>query len=180
MRRVLDIVVSSLVLVTTLPILLVAAIAIKLDSSGPVISRHARVGRNGTPFELLRLRSTVHEAHGKQARSGECQPVVIERSVGTTRVGRILRGASIDELPQLWNVLRGDMSLIGPPPEAPDDAPAGASSAPSPGASDRIRLVPGLTGTWSSAERPDHDRDTGRHSDQPETREHGGPDSGSV
>jgi lipopolysaccharide/colanic/teichoic acid biosynthesis glycosyltransferase len=173
MRRVLDIVVASVVLVATLPILLVAAIAIKLDSAGPVISRHARVGRDGTPFELLRLRSTVHEAVGEQSGTGECPSVVTERSAGITRVGRILRAASIDELPQLWNVLRGDMSLVGPSPEAPADV----SSESSAGLSDRIRLVPGLTGTWSSADSPEVDCDTARQVDPTGSREQDEPDS---
>lgn len=157
-RRVVDIVVSGVALVLTFPILLMAAVAIKLDSAGPVVSRQARVGKDGTPFELLRLRSTVHETRGERPGTGEKEPVVTERSAKVTRVGRILRGASIDELPHLWNVLRGDMTLVGPRPEIPADAPSGSCD----GDADRSRSVPGLTGTWGAVERSGSESAAGR------------------
>lgn len=169
LRRGLDVVVSSVVLVSTLPVLLLAALAVKLDSPGPVIYRHARVGRDGTPFELFRLRSTVHDPVAQPPCAGDTLSVVAERGATVTRVGRILRGASIDELPQLWNVLRGDMALIGPPPDDPSRSSSGGS--------DSIRLLPGLTGTWRDVDGSDVDQEAGGRTDPSGSLERGGPDS---
>jgi lipopolysaccharide/colanic/teichoic acid biosynthesis glycosyltransferase len=170
-------VVSSVALVATLPILLVAAVAIKLDSPGPVISRHSRVGRDGAPFELLRLRSTAYVAKGQRCRTAE-RLSVAEPAAAVTRVGRILRGTSIDELPQFWNVLRGDLTLVGPPPEPPSEV----SSESSVGSSGRIRLVPGITGTWGAAGVPRADGHGGRQVDRHQvdgsrSSDQDGPDS---
>ena len=111
MNRVADAALAALGLVLTSPLLAAAAVAIKLEDGGPVLFRQTRVGRDGEDFELLKLRSmTVGAEHlgaGFAVDRGDAR---------ITRVGRVLRRTSVDELPQLWNVLRGDMSVIGPRP----------------------------------------------------------------
>lgn len=106
-KRILDVVLSCLGLAITLPLLLLAALAIRLEGPGPVLFRQQRVGRGGRIFIMYKLRSM------RESLPGEC----IDAASRHTAVGRILRNLSIDELPQLWNVLRGDMSLVGPRPE---------------------------------------------------------------
>lgn len=98
-------------LVLTSPILAAAALAIKLEDSGPILYRQARVGKDGEDFDLLKLRTMVVGA--EQLGAGYA---VDRGDPRITRTGRFLRRTSIDELPQLWNVLRGDMSVIGPRP----------------------------------------------------------------
>ena len=93
------------------PVLGVAALAVKLGDRGPVLFRQMRVGRDGSDFELLKLRTMVVGAESIGAGYA-----VIEGDARITRTGRILRRLSLDELPQLWNVVRGDMSMIGPRP----------------------------------------------------------------
>ena len=128
----LDVMVSALMLALTLPVMLVAAVAIRLDSAGPVIVRQVRVGKDGVPFAMYWFRSTVGDAEV------------------LTRIGRVLRRTSIDELPQLWNVLRGDMSLVGPRPASPAETRGGSSAA----SSEQLRAIPGLTGTWTDVDEP--------------------------
>jgi lipopolysaccharide/colanic/teichoic acid biosynthesis glycosyltransferase len=110
-NRVADVALAGLGLVLTSPLLAAAAVAIKLEDGGPVLYRQRRVGKDGEDFELLKLRSmTVGAEHigaGVAVDKGDSR---------ITRVGRVLRRTSVDELPQLWNVLRGDMSMIGPRP----------------------------------------------------------------
>ncbi|HEY9456654.1 MAG TPA: sugar transferase, partial [Gaiella sp.] len=110
-NRAADVALAGLGLVLTSPLLAAAAVAIKLEDGGPVLYRQRRVGKDGTDFELLKLRSmTVGAEHlgaGFAVDRGDSR---------ITRVGRVLRRTSVDELPQLWNVLRGDMSVIGPRP----------------------------------------------------------------
>ncbi len=111
-KRVIDIVMASLALIFFLPIMVLTAIAIKLDSEGPVIFRQARKGFNGRQFAIFKFRTMTVQENG---------PIVAQASRDDPRVtaiGRLLRSASIDELPQLLNVLEGDMSLIGPRPHA--------------------------------------------------------------
>ena len=111
MNRALDAVIAGAGLVLTSPILVVAALAIKLDDGGPVLYRQARVGKGGVDFDLLKLRTMVVGAERLGA------GYAVDRGdTRITRTGRFLRRTSIDELPQLWNVLRGDMSVIGPRP----------------------------------------------------------------
>ncbi|HXF98870.1 MAG TPA: sugar transferase [Gaiellaceae bacterium] len=111
MNRALDVLLAGTGLVLTSPLLAAAALAIKLEDGGPVLYRQTRVGKDGVDFELLKLRTMVVGAE----RMGEGY-AVNRGDPRITRVGRVLRRASIDELPQLWNVLRGDMSVIGPRP----------------------------------------------------------------
>ena len=111
MNRPLDVAAAAFGLAVSSPLLAVSAIAIKLEDGGPVLFRQARVGKDGEDFELLKLRTMVVGAERKGA--GYAVDVGDSR---ITRVGRFLRKTSVDELPQLWNIVRGDMSLIGPRP----------------------------------------------------------------
>ena len=111
MNRVADLAIAGVGLALTSPVLAAAALAIKLEDGGPVLFRQTRVGKGGKDFELLKLRSmsvgAEHVGAGFAVDRGDSR---------ITRVGRVLRQTSVDELPQLWNVLRGDMSVIGPRP----------------------------------------------------------------
>ena len=111
MNRAFDVLIGGAGIVLASPVLGLAALAIKAGDGGPVFYRQTRVGRGGEDFELLKLRTMEvgAEARGAGFAVNEGDPRI-------TRVGRLLRRASIDELPQLWNVLRGDMSVIGPRP----------------------------------------------------------------
>jgi undecaprenyl-phosphate galactose phosphotransferase/putative colanic acid biosynthesis UDP-glucose lipid carrier transferase len=112
MKRVLDIVVASIALVVFLPLFLMTAVAVKLDSPGPVFFRQRRNGFNIKPFRIFKFRSmTVTEDGSQISQATKSDPRV-------TRVGGILRRSSVDELPQLLNVLKGEMSLVGPRPHA--------------------------------------------------------------
>src|SRR5262249_22241393 len=111
LNRALDVALAGTGLVLTSPLLAVAAIAIELDDGGPLLYRQTRVGRDGRDFELLKLRTMVVGAEKLGAGWA-----VNEGDPRITRVGRVLRRLSVDELPQLWNVVRGEMSVIGPRP----------------------------------------------------------------
>ena len=111
MNRLADVALAGTGLVLASPLLAAAAVAAKLEDSGPVLYRQTRVGRDGVDFQLLKLRTMVVGAETQGA------GYAVDRGDSRiTRVGRILRRASIDELPQLWNVLRGEMSIVGPRP----------------------------------------------------------------
>ncbi len=111
MKRFIDVVLAAVGLALSSPVLLVAAVAVRLDSPGPIIFRQLRVGRGGQLFYILKLRTM---------RTGEPgSPVTTERDPRITRCGRCLRSTKLDEIPQLVNVLRGDMSMVGPRPEVP-------------------------------------------------------------
>ena len=137
-RRALDIAVSSLVLALSAPLLLLAMAAIRLESRGPVIYRQRRVGLNGTLFEVYKLRTMIDGAErvgaGLRVDAGD------ER---ITRVGAWLRRGSLDELPNLLNVLRGEMSLIGPRPTLPEQV-----DQYTPRQRGRLAVKPGITG-WA-------------------------------
>jgi lipopolysaccharide/colanic/teichoic acid biosynthesis glycosyltransferase len=137
-RAAFDKVAAALGLVFLSPVFLVAAIAVVINDGFPVMFRHKRVGRWGRPFHLLKFRSMYVGRPGSQITAGGDPRV--------TRVGRVLRRYKIDEMPQLWNVLRGDMSLIGPRPEAPayvdyDDATWQSVLGVSPGITDLASLI---------------------------------------
>lgn len=110
-KRVIDIIISSFCLVFFSPILICAAIAVKFESKGPIIFRQERIGKNGRTFTMYKFRSMIqgaeHTGTGVYSGKGDFR---------VTKVGRLLRATSIDELPQIVNVLKGDMSLIGPRP----------------------------------------------------------------
>jgi lipopolysaccharide/colanic/teichoic acid biosynthesis glycosyltransferase len=113
-KRLEDIVVAAIGIVILAPVFAVIAIAIRLEDGGPVFYRQVRVGRAGRPFEIDKFRSMI------PAPRGAGSPLTIAGDPRVTRVGAFLRRAKLDELPQLFNVLQGEMSLVGPRPEAPD------------------------------------------------------------
>jgi lipopolysaccharide/colanic/teichoic acid biosynthesis glycosyltransferase len=110
-NRAADVAIAGSALVLASPVLAIAALAVKLEDGGPVLYRQTRVGRNGADFELLKLRTMVvgAETMGAGLSVNRGDPRI-------TRTGRLLRKLSLDELPQLWNVVRGEMSVIGPRP----------------------------------------------------------------
>jgi lipopolysaccharide/colanic/teichoic acid biosynthesis glycosyltransferase len=110
-NRALDVAGASVALAAASPVLALAAVAVKLDDGGPILYRQWRVGLHGREFELVKLRTMVVGAEREGAGWA-----VNEGDPRITRVGRLLRRLSLDELPQLWNVVRGDMSLVGPRP----------------------------------------------------------------
>ncbi|HSZ70875.1 MAG TPA: sugar transferase [Solirubrobacteraceae bacterium] len=113
-RRAIDVVVAAALLALTSPLLALAALAIRVESRGPIVYRQRRIGRDGAPFDMLKLRTMVDGAEHIGAGLA-----VNENDSRITRVGALLRRTSLDELPNLLNVLRGEMSLIGPRPTVP-------------------------------------------------------------
>jgi lipopolysaccharide/colanic/teichoic acid biosynthesis glycosyltransferase len=137
-NRAADVAASSLALLVASPLLAGSAVAIKLEDGGPVLYRQRRVGKDGVEFELLKLRTMVVGAEKMGAGFA-----VNEGDSRITRVGRLLRRLSLDELPQLWNVVRGDMSLIGPRPTL-----AYQVERYTPRQRRRLEVKPGITG-WA-------------------------------
>jgi lipopolysaccharide/colanic/teichoic acid biosynthesis glycosyltransferase len=129
-KRAFDVVFASVILVGTAPLIAAAALAIKLDSPGPAFFRQVRLGRDGRPFSLLKLRGMYVDSPTRYPELFDyaattrrtAQELYFHRNADprVTRVGRWLRKYSIDELPNFWNVLRGDMSVVGPRPEIPE------------------------------------------------------------
>jgi exopolysaccharide biosynthesis polyprenyl glycosylphosphotransferase len=147
-KRLFDIVVSGSLLLLTLPVLVVSAVLIKLGSPGPVFFRQQRLGKNGTPFEVLKLRTMVDGAdemvEDLQEHNEADGPLFkVREDPRITRIGGFLRRTSIDELPQLWNVLRGEMSIVGPRP-----ALLRETAGWTPELALRLRVKPGITGMW--------------------------------
>jgi len=147
-KRVVDVSLSTLALLVAAPVLGVAALGIRLQDGGDVIYRQWRIGRDGRPFELLKLRSMIPDAASRvgelatlNERSGPLFKV--DRDPRVTRIGRLLRATSIDELPQLINVLRGEMSLVGPRPALPDEVAQFDDEL-----QERASVLPGITGLW--------------------------------
>jgi exopolysaccharide biosynthesis polyprenyl glycosylphosphotransferase len=149
LKRAMDIAGAAAGLILLSPLLLLIALAIKLTSPGPVLFRQRRVGRANAVFMMWKFRTMVHGAHRMQSDLAHLNEMEgghmfkIADDPRVTPVGRILRGASLDELPQLWNVLRGEMSLVGPRPLVPaeNDHVLGWHRT-------RLDLTPGLTGPW--------------------------------
>ena len=139
LKRIVDIVGSLAGFIIAAPMLAIAALAIKLDSKGPIIYSQERLGRFGDPFKIHKFRTMVvdAEAKGPVWAAGEKDPRL-------TRVGALLRRTHIDELPQLWNVLMGNMSLVGPRPERPFFVEQLDDEVPRYG--DRLLIKPGVTG----------------------------------
>jgi exopolysaccharide biosynthesis polyprenyl glycosylphosphotransferase len=154
-KRAFDIVVAAAALVLATPVLLVVALAIKVDTRGPVLFRQQRLGRGGQPFNLFKFRTMVTVAeelivHLRVLNQADGPLFKIRDDPRVTRIGRLLRKYSIDELPQLWNVLRGEMSLVGPRPALPAEMAAWA-----PELHNRLRVKPGVTGMWQVSGRSD-------------------------
>jgi lipopolysaccharide/colanic/teichoic acid biosynthesis glycosyltransferase len=160
MKRAVDLVGAAAGLVVLSPVLLIVAVAIALDDGSPVLFRQRRAGLGGRPFTIVKFRTMRRGADDQRAALRELNEVAGNASFKltadprVTRIGGWLRRTSIDELPQLWNVLRGDMSLVGPRPHPFDDLE---------GYSDwhfrRLSVKPGLTGLWQIGARTDPDFD---------------------
>lgn len=145
MKRAFDAVLASAGLVLSLPVWCACAVAIKLDDGGPIFYAQDRVGRNGRIFSALKFRSMHRDA---ERTTGPVQASKDDARV--TRIGRVLRATAADELPQLWNILRGDMSFVGPRALRPGEIEVANEALISleavPGYGNRILVRPGLTG----------------------------------
>jgi exopolysaccharide biosynthesis polyprenyl glycosylphosphotransferase len=146
---------AGFALVVLAPVLLGIALAVRLDSAGPVLYRQERVGLNGQPFTMLKFRSMVVDAEQRlaaiqSANMSDGLLFKMRRDPRVTRVGRVLRRLSLDELPQLVNVLNGTMSLVGPRPPLPREVARYEHSV-----SRRLLVKPGLTGLWQISGRSD-------------------------
>jgi lipopolysaccharide/colanic/teichoic acid biosynthesis glycosyltransferase len=154
-KSTIDVFLSVLLLVALAPVFLAAAVAVALSSPGPIIYRQTRIGLKGTPFTMYKFRSMRREADAVRPhlfeRNDASGPVFKMRAdPRITPIGRILRRFSIDELPQLVNVLKGDMSLVGPRPPLPKEVEAYG-----PREWMRLLVTPGLTCTWQVSGRAD-------------------------
>ena len=145
-KRMFDVAASILILVGTLPVTLLAALAVRMDSKGPILYRQTRTGLYGEPYTIYKFRSMRQdaEAGGKAIWAQERDPRI-------TRVGQFLRQSRIDEIPQAWNVLRGEMSFVGPRPERPEFVKE--LEAQIPYYAERHMVKPGLTG-WAQVNYP--------------------------
>ena len=147
LKRTMDVVLASAVLIVFLPVMAAIAVVIKLTSPGPVFYAQERVGRGGRRFRIYKFRTMVRDADAKseELRKLSAHPawLMLDHDPRITPFGRVLRHTSLDELPQLWNVLRGDMSLVGPRPMPPDvdELIYGWGRR-------RLDLTPGVTGLW--------------------------------
>jgi len=146
-KRALDLVVCTLLLVIAIPVIAVCALAIRLDTSGPVVIAQLRTGRDGRRFRMLKLRTMLANAAELKPQFAHLSVVPppdfkIPNDPRITRVGRFLRATSLDELPQLFNVLRGDMSLVGPRPTSFEPSRYELWH------TQRLDVRPGITGLW--------------------------------
>ena len=155
-KRGMDLVLTLAGLAMAWPLFALIAIAIKLDSRGPVIFKQTRAGVGGQPFGMLKFRTMRHGADKEKAslqhlnQSGDPRLFKIKDDPRVTRVGRFLRRTSLDELPQIFNVLRGEMSLVGPRPFFPGDLEGYESHH-----FERLHVLPGITGLWQVSGRSD-------------------------
>jgi lipopolysaccharide/colanic/teichoic acid biosynthesis glycosyltransferase len=155
LKRALDVVFSAMTIVLLAPLLAVIALVIKLESPGPVLYVAPRLGRKGCRFPCYKFRTMVRDADRVKEKLREHNErsgpfFKMANDPRTTRVGKILRRYSLDELPQLWNVLRGEMSLVGPRPHPVDDFQRYSLDD-----LQRLDVTPGLTGLWQVTARGD-------------------------
>ncbi len=158
-KRLIDVVGAATGLVVLAPVFALVAVVVALVDGRPVLFRQRRVGRDGAGLTIWKFRTMVHDAEG---RLGEVAPRNEVRGPGfkltddprLTRTGRFLRRSSLDELPQLWNILGGEMSLVGPRPALPAEV-----AAYDPWQRRRLCVKPGLTGLWQVSARNDDDVD---------------------
>lgn len=154
-KAVFDVTTAIVLAILLSPLLLVLALVVRLSSPGPVIFRQERVGLNGQTFQMLKFRTMVD---GAEDRLGELMPLnegsgplfKVRDDPRVTKVGRVLRRFSLDELPQLWNVIRGDMSIVGPRPPLPSEV-----ARYEPDVRRRLLVKPGVTGPWQISGRSD-------------------------
>jgi lipopolysaccharide/colanic/teichoic acid biosynthesis glycosyltransferase len=152
-QRLMDIVCTVFLLLLFLPVFLLIALLIKLDSPGPVLFIQNRVGKDGVEFPFYKFRSMVADAEARrialEAMNERTGPVFkIKADPRMTRVGRMLRRLSLDELPQFLNILKGEMSLVGPRPALPREV-----DLYTPRQRERLSVTPGLTGLWQVSGR---------------------------
>jgi lipopolysaccharide/colanic/teichoic acid biosynthesis glycosyltransferase len=153
-KRMFDIVSSCIILILVAPVLILCALGVKLTSKGPILYRSLRVGRGGRHFHFVKFRSMFADAAEREAALAALNEkrghiFKIRNDPRVTPVGRFLRRYSLDELPQLFNVLRGDMSLVGPRPLPANDLdPDGQSDEFAIRVEQRSRVLPGITGLW--------------------------------
>lgn len=140
LKRSIDCVGAAAALLTTLPIFVLVSILIRLDSPGPALFKQTRIGKGRRPFRLIKFRTMVHRDPKTVDQTKEAV-ISSDKDSRITRVGRLLRGICLDELPQLWCVLRGDMSLVGPRPLLPEQLRAVPDEA-----ADRFAVSPGMSG----------------------------------
>ncbi len=157
LKRILDIIVAGMALILTSPVFVLTAIAIRLDSPGPIFFRQTRVGKWGEPFACYKFRSMYIDAEQRlkdlQAQNEVDGPVFkMKHDPRITRVGRVIRKLSIDELPQLLNVLQGNMSLVGPRPALPREVAQYTYEQIG-----RLNAIPGITGLQQVSGRSDLD-----------------------
>ena len=153
-KRILDIALVLLALPIVLPVVLIIALVVMRDGHSPIYWS-ARVGRNGRSFQMMKLRTMVHDAHGSlnaylatdpAAAAEWAETQKLKKDPRITAFGQLLRKTSIDELPQLWNVLKGDMALVGPRPMMPDQQKIYPGRA-------YYAMRPGVTGPWQVSDR---------------------------
>lgn len=159
MKRIADVIVALGLGILALPLMALIAAAIVIESGRPVFFTQKRVGKGGRRFRLWKFRSMISSGHEVLSEHLRAHPRValewrltrkLRSDPRVTRVGRLLRRTSLDELPQLWNVLRGDMSMVGPRPVVPDELRRYGRAA-----SLYLRVKPGLTGLWQVSGRND-------------------------
>jgi len=156
LKRLVDVVVSFAALVVLLPLFVALAIAIRVESRGPALFRQKRIGVRGKPFTMYKFRSMYMDAEERKkelAAQNEMAGGVLfkmKRDPRVTRIGRLIRKTSVDELPQLWNVLKGDMSLVGPRPPVPNEVADYTLEDHR-----RLEITPGITCIWQVTGRSD-------------------------
>ncbi|SDS08171.1 sugar transferase [Microterricola viridarii] len=155
LKRTLDVTLAALALVALFPLMVAIAVVVKLDSPGPVLFRQERCGRNGRSFQMLKFRSMVQTAEDDLAglldqNEGAGVLFKLRNDPRVTRAGRVLRKYSLDELPQIWNALVGDMSVVGPRPPLATEVESYEGSAHR-----RLFIKPGITGLWQISGRSD-------------------------
>lgn len=159
-KRGLDIFLSATALICLFPVFVVVAVCIWLDSPGPILFSQLRIGKKGQPFKIYKFRSMVVGAEelvaSLQDQNEASGPMFkIKKDPRITRVGRWIRKTSIDELPQLWNVLKGEMSLVGPRPGLPSEVAQYTDQE-----KQRLLVQPGCSGLWQVSGRSDLDFET--------------------
>ena len=155
LKRVIDLILVLIALPFLILLILIVGLLIKIDSRGTIFYRHRRVGKNGELFDMYKFRTMIEGADQKQAELAELNEAdgplfKIKEDPRLTRLGRFLRRTSIDELPQLLNVLTGEMTIVGPRPGTPDEV-----AQYEPWQMERISVRPGITGLWQVSGRSD-------------------------
>ena len=164
-KRALDRLLAATALVILGPVLLVVGVLVRIESRGPILFRQPRLGLGGCAFACLKFRTMVADAEARLGDLEACNESAggvlfkLKRDPRITRLGRILRRTSLDELPQLWNVLRGQMSLVGPRPLQIRDSER-LARLDSTGYMHRLSVLPGITGPWQVGGRSDVDSAT--------------------